>query len=396
MDQDGIVKWRYRNTVLAVSVYGFFAVQATRFALSPVVPNILDTFSTSKAMVGLALTGMWAAYALLQYPGGVLGDRFGERRILLFALGLTGAGSLAVAAAPTFGFFAVFVLVLGAGAGLFFPVAAALTTDLFERKGQVLGLIASGASVAGMIAPAVAAIVATRYGWRTALPLVGLAVLPAIVLLWRRVRPRASATPAQSLRGGLDPTMVVELLGRPTVLFSLFLSVILSFTFQSVFSFLPTFLVEYQSFSVQNAGIAFGGSYLLSAIGQAGMGRVSDISSRDTAITISTVCIITGMGTLLTMSDRLVVLGGVAFVGFGLSVGGVMNARFVDNFGEDDRGTSLGLVRLIYLLLASTGNVITGTLADTVGWPAAYGLVTVLLVAVVASIGVNRLLGLRL
>lgn len=390
------MNWRYRNTVLAASVYGFFAVQAARFAISPLVPDILDAFSTSKSMIGLALTGMWAAYALLQYPGGVLGVHFGERRILLFALGTAGVGSLVVALAPTFGVFAVFVLLMGAAAGLYFPVAASLTTDIFENHGRVLGLIASGASVAGMVAPAVAAVVAARYGWRIALPLVGLLVLPAILLTWWGVEPNAADPSSRSSPPRAIPTTAIEVLSRPTVLFTLALAIVLSFTFQSVFSFLPTFLVEYQSFSAQTAGIVFGGMYLLSAIGQAGMGIVSDLSSRDTAIAISTLSVIGGIVVLLSSSGRLAVLGGVAFVGLGLSVGGVMNARFVDHFRDDERGAGLGLVRLIYLLIASSGNVITGTLADAVGWAPAYGLVIVLLVAVIAMIGVNRMLGLSL
>lgn len=393
MNRPERVFWRQRTTILALAAYGFFAVQGTRFALSPVVPNVLETFGVSKGTIGLALTVMWAAYALLQYPGGMLGDRFGERRVLLVALGLAGLGSLAVAAAPTFGLFAAFVVVLGAGAGLYFPVAASLTTARFENDGQALGIIAAGASIAGMVVPAVVAVLAVRYGWRVAVPVVGLLVVPAVGLVWWHVEPRAGIRSGRPIRSQLEPAAVRGLLGRPPVLFTLVLSIALSFTFQSVFSFLPTFLVEYRSFPIEMAGITFGGMYLLSAVGQAGMGRLSDVTSRDTAVTISTASSIAGLGILVTTPGRSAALLGVVFVGFGLSVGGVLNARFVDNFAPDERGTGLGLVRTIYLLIASSGNVITGTLADAAGWPVAYGFVIGLLGVVVAVIAANRLLG---
>jgi len=64
-----------------------------------VVPLVLVAFDTTKSPVGLALGGMWAAYALAQFPGGVIGDRFGERSALVAALAGTALGRAALAVA---------------------------------------------------------------------------------------------------------------------------------------------------------------------------------------------------------------------------------------------------------------------------------------------------------
>jgi MFS family permease len=63
---------------------------------------------------------MWAAYALFQFPGGIVADRIGERRVILAAMAGITAASLALASAPTFGVFAVAAVGLGAAAGLYF------------------------------------------------------------------------------------------------------------------------------------------------------------------------------------------------------------------------------------------------------------------------------------
>jgi MFS family permease len=78
---------------LALAVFANFSRLGTRLLISPLVPAVLVAFGVSKSFVGLTLTGMWAAYALFQYPSGVFGDRFGERRVVLASLG---AASVAV------------------------------------------------------------------------------------------------------------------------------------------------------------------------------------------------------------------------------------------------------------------------------------------------------------
>ena len=79
----------YRYTVLILCTFVFFATMVARLAISPIVPAITSDFQISNTAIRIALTGMWLAYALVQFPSGILGDRFGERIVILFALGGT-------------------------------------------------------------------------------------------------------------------------------------------------------------------------------------------------------------------------------------------------------------------------------------------------------------------
>ena len=54
----------YRYVVLALCTLAFAATMVARLAISPVVPEVTATFSVSTGAVGLALSGMWAAYAV--------------------------------------------------------------------------------------------------------------------------------------------------------------------------------------------------------------------------------------------------------------------------------------------------------------------------------------------
>ena len=131
-----MVHWAHRNTVLTVTT--FFCTMFARVIISPLIPLIMRKFSVSKDAIGLALTGVWAVFATMQFPSGVLSERFGERLVIFAALGFTALGSVFVALSPSYLLFSL--VIVGVGAGLFMPVAGSLLTNLFPRTGRALGI----------------------------------------------------------------------------------------------------------------------------------------------------------------------------------------------------------------------------------------------------------------
>jgi len=79
---------------------------------------------------------MWTAYFCSQFPSGVLGDRFGERRVILVAVGGTAVASAFLAIAPLFPVFVVGTIALGAVAGLHYSVATSLLTRTYDEIGS--------------------------------------------------------------------------------------------------------------------------------------------------------------------------------------------------------------------------------------------------------------------
>ena len=376
----------------------------------------MRTFQVSKSEIGLALTGMWAMYALLQFPSGLLADRVGAHRVVVAALALTGIASGLLAAAPSFHSFALFVVVLGAGAGLYFTVGTLLLTRSFERRGAVLGVHSAGGPTAGLIVPPVAATIAVSYNWHVAILIGATLSLLALVLFLSRIYPQAQASSDDAGRddqlnatesdGGSDASecdingqvepvppsaleTIARLVRRPEVLYLTLIGVIVSYAWQAFTSFFPTFLVESHSFTVPEASLAFGVVFLLSALAQPTWGRLADRFSSETVLALLLSVAALGLGTVLIVHHVVLTVLGIGLLGLGMSWGGVLQSRFMELFSNNERGSAFGLVRTIYMLLGAAASFVTGSLTDRFGWSIAYGLVVGLLAIVVLSLVVR-------
>lgn len=368
-----------RRTVLGVVSLGNFSQIGARLILSPIVPLIVAEFGTTKTSIGLVLTGMWAVYALTQFPSGVLADRYGERRLLIGGLASTVTASALIAVVPVFSLFALSTLLLGLGTGLFFSPAASLLSGLFTEDGKALGTLTAAGAVAGVVYPAGGGVLGGTLGWRYAVGGSALLVLPIIVatVVW---------TPASTERGSsgnsrrfIDRSRVWEIMARPGIRYSILLAVVFGFVFQAITSFFPTFLQEYHGLETGTAGVAFGGMFALSSLFQPIMGSLSDRTTR--ALGFASTAAVTGSALLVllwTQGPTGVVVGTV-LLGVGMSWPGVVQASLMDHLAEDQRGFGFGFLRTVYMFFAASGSVVVGSLADIGGWQLGYGVVVALL-----------------
>ncbi|MFD1632670.1 MFS transporter [Haloplanus ruber] len=370
--------------LLGVTTAAFFVTMVARLAPSPLVPDIIDAFGATTGTVGLALSGMWAAYALFQFPGGVVADRVGERRVILVAMAGVTVASLALAGAPTFGVFAVAAVGLGAAAGLYFTAGTSFLTARFENTGRALGIHEIGVSAAGLIAPVASTAAATRFGWRAGV-LVPAVVAPVVLVLFAWRAPATSADGDDGGDGVVDIGQLCALLTRPSIAFTTVLAMGGFFTWQSFASFFPTFLVEHVGLTAGQSSLTFGAVFALTMVTAPGLGWLSDSTGRDPALVVSFLAGTGGYACFLFGGGRPVaVVAGAGLVGLGLSWPGALNSRFMDHLAAEERGTGFGLVRTVVLLVSSLGSGVTGTVAEASGWFAAYALVAVLLAALVA------------
>jgi predicted MFS family arabinose efflux permease len=339
---------------------------------------------------------MWALYALLQFPSGVLADRYSERRLVLLGLGGTTIGALLVAVAPSLLAFSLAVLLLGGGTGLFFSPASSLVTRTFEDAGGPLGVLTAGGALAGIVYPTIGSAVGVRAGWRVAMLLGALAAVPVLAATWWAAPTLPPANPDRRLRAVVDVARLRHVLARPSVAYTAALSALVAFTFQAFSSFFPTFLVEFRGLDTGTAGLVFGAVFGISSLAQPLAGRLSDATSRDLAIGTSVTLAGSGLVVLLLVDHWAGLVVGSGLFGVGLSWPGPIQARIMDQLGDEERGYGFGLVRTVYMLLAASSSVIVGRAADVGGWTLGYAVPIAVLALCLLALAVNRVAGLDL
>src|SRR5579863_9823553 len=124
MKKYGARKW----WALGALMLAVLAVGLDGTVLSVALPTLAGALHATESDLQWFFSGYLLVLAAAMLPMGLLGDRFGRKKVMLVALVLFGAGSAACAYAPTAGAFIAARLALGvAGAGITVMALSALT-----------------------------------------------------------------------------------------------------------------------------------------------------------------------------------------------------------------------------------------------------------------------------
>lgn len=186
-------------------VFAWVANYLVRIAFAALLPPMMADIGLSYTRAGLLASGFFVAYAVMQFPAGLLGGRFGWRRILL--LGLV-AGALASAATGLAVSFATLLgarLLTGASQGCLFSndraIIASVTPSEKIAFGQALSFAGPGLGItAGFLFGGLLGELVT---WRTAFFIFALPPLLAAVLIARFVPLSPKRPHHDSLRASL-------------------------------------------------------------------------------------------------------------------------------------------------------------------------------------------------
>jgi DHA2 family multidrug resistance protein-like MFS transporter len=176
--------WALGAVTLAVLAVGLDGT-----VLSVALPTLASSLHASESDLQWFQSGYLLVLAAAMLPAGLLGDRYGRKKVMLAALALFGAGSAACAYAPSPGMFiAARALLALAGAGVIVMALSALTV-LFreEERPRAVGIWAAANFLALPIGPILGGWILTHYWWgwvfllNVPVALVGLVAVLALV-----------------------------------------------------------------------------------------------------------------------------------------------------------------------------------------------------------------------
>ena len=156
-----------RSLLIAFSV-AHFAHHVTNSLLSALLPFISAAFGLSYTSAGFLVGSYSIASGLTNAPLGVLADRIGARRVIVWGLVLIGLSSIAIGLSTEYWQLIAFLAVMGIASGTYHAPASALIAELFSsRRGMAMGTHTTAGHLSFFAAPLVAGILATAGSWRT-------------------------------------------------------------------------------------------------------------------------------------------------------------------------------------------------------------------------------------
>jgi MFS transporter, DHA2 family, multidrug resistance protein len=193
--------WALAGLSLAVLAVGLDAT-----VLGVALPTLAGSLHASAADLQWFVSAYTLALAVGLLPGGLLGDRFGRKKMMIGALAVFGLGSLACAYSPSAGAFIAARTLLGLSAGFMIPLVISVVAVMFteEERTKAVGVWGGANFLALPIGPILGGLLLSHYWWGWVflmnLPVVviGLAAVLALV-----PESRASEAP------GLDPAGIV-------------------------------------------------------------------------------------------------------------------------------------------------------------------------------------------
>lgn len=165
------------------------AVALPATILSVALPTLARELNANAAELQWFVSAFTLVLAAGVLPGGLLGDRFGRKRMLVVALSIYAVGSVVAAFATNPGMFIVAQAVLGLGAAFVIPLVLSGLTVMFSpaERPRAIGIWSVANFLALPLGPIVGGWILSNYWWGWVflmnLPILAIALVAVLVLL---------------------------------------------------------------------------------------------------------------------------------------------------------------------------------------------------------------------
>lgn len=355
-----------RGPVLVLLAMGWFLSLGSRLVFPALLPFIQSDFGMSLSLAGLLISVLWFAYGAGQFPGGVLGDRFGERTVLTVSTLCSSVALTTVTLSGTTGMLFVSTVLFGLSTALYGPIRITLLSNIYsERDGIAIGITLAAGNLGNTILPVVTVFLAATYVWQIGFGAIVPLFLVVSLGLWLTI-------PAELSEGDrVDSVVSLAFLERlwvairdPSIAVVTVVQTIGALIIQSFTGFFPIYLTSVKGFSPNVTAGIFGLFFGLGLLVQPFSGSCADrFGPRRTLVVVFSL-ITAGLVALPLISS---VWGIVALTGVLGSIHGFgpVTLKYLTNsLPRDVRSSGFGLLRSGYFMLAAAGPVLVGVLAD--------------------------------
>lgn len=240
-----------------------------RVCISVAAPDMSRDLGLSGMQMGYVFGVFALAYAIFEIPGGWLGDRIGQRKVLTRIVACWSIFTILTGAVRGYGSLMATRFVFGAAEAGAFPNLSRALARWFPRseRARANGVMWAGARIGGSLAPPLAALLVTAIGWRLTFGVFGVAGIAWCLVFWPWHRddpadhPSVSQAELAAIRTGSDapratvssPWRRIFTSGNLWALFWMYFCSAYGFFF--FVTWLPTFLIHDHGLTLEKSGV---------------------------------------------------------------------------------------------------------------------------------------------
>jgi MFS family permease len=238
--------WMLDGMDIMLYAFALTAIQQ-EFGLSPAIAGSL----ASLTLIASAVGGSFA---------GVLADKYGRARMLVYSILLYSIFTGLTATATSVATLALWRALVGLGLGAEWSAGSVLIAETWpaEHRCKAVGLTQSGWAIGYLLAALLAALILPKYGWR---PLFLVGALPALLTVWIRrniPEPQIWIQTKHRERASSGRTLRIGAILRPPLLRRTVIATLLCTTLLCAYWGLFTWIPAYLSSPLSNGGLGLG------------------------------------------------------------------------------------------------------------------------------------------
>jgi len=158
--------------------------------IPPIIPLLVTDLDITYAAAGLLLTVFYAMYSIFQLPAGIIADRIGKKRLLVWGLVGMAVGLLVASTARNYEMLLLAKVLMGISGSTYHPAGMAMISDSESKdtEGKAMGVFGLGGQIGVASAPVIIGGIAALADWRTALlaaAAIGIAFTATFQFLYR-------------------------------------------------------------------------------------------------------------------------------------------------------------------------------------------------------------------
>ncbi len=369
----------------------------TKFVYAPLVIPFREAFNTDNAGAGLLITLVFLGYALARFPSGIMADRIGCARTILWGSAAMSVGFLIISLSDTYAALAVFTFLLGVSSGVYITAGYTLAVIVGSRSRaafatayfETFGTAASASS------PLVVSFFVLNHNWRSLFILLGimLAVVTVLFYIAQKREERAgdetlslalwgSSTSKNSKKGSTLANIGGQIVSslsvfrderlRRFLLWSTMVGGLSAASWLGIKAFIPTYLVDDKNFAYSTANQMYALIPISSLFTKLLIGWLADRLGTMKVMLFSLASGILLFIALTQFTAQWILIIILLCVGaFCSNTNTLINSYVLRKMPVKYQGTGFGLFCTAYTVIYSMGPYITGHIEQAAGFSSA-------------------------